>query len=292
MRVETGTTNERLARCGIMALALCVFAAWFAYDGWHRYGKKARESLRRGLEEKGIQVEELPPPHPKLSFNYPEEHEAEFREKVREGWTQEEVLDEFGPPAFKYKEPATKRDSWHYIGTFCRLTLDWERHGTGDAIKVDKAHIEQVQPAWRYESIQQQKFFAVVCGVLGLIGVVWFLKVYRTHVVADDEGLTYDRLRIPYDAMVDLDPSDYPTKGWLVLRYTQGDSERQLKLDPYKIDDFEGIVDVLCEKRGFPNPIPVDVYGQPEDAEEEHADGAEAASPSVDEPPKRESDDG
>jgi hypothetical protein len=98
----------------------------------------------------------------------------------------------------------------------------------------------------------------VVCAVLGLFGLVWLVMIYRTHVVVDETGLTYNKLQIPWDAMTDLDAGRYHEKGLLTLVYTADEVEKRLTLDSFKIDAFDDVVDRICELKGFANPIPIE----------------------------------
>jgi hypothetical protein len=256
MRIETGTTNERLGRCGVLALALWVFAGWFTVDGWYRYPRKALEML-----QKDIKLEKLPTPNPKLAYKYPEEPRLKYAEDVRKGWTKAEVLADLGEPVKIQADPALKTDHWHYVGQYGRLALEVQRTGDLRSGRVLKADWEQTPADYRYESIQQQKFFAISCVVLGSVGVVWLIKIWRTRVIVDERGLTYDRLAIPWDAMVDLDSSEYHEKGWVRLIYASGAKQRRIKLDSFKIGAYDDVIDAICEKKGFANPIPVDVVG-------------------------------
>ncbi len=257
MRIETGTTNERLARCGILALALCVFAGWFYKDGWYTYQRRALESFQRYL-----QLEELPEPHPKLDYAYPEEQRPEYKKRVAGGLTKKEVLEELGEPIVVRQDPADQLDDWHYVGQYCRIHYEVERAKDPNAGKVLAVHIEQAPADYRYESVQQQRFWAIVCAVLGVLAIAWFIKVWRTRVVVDESGLTYNSKHIAWDDMVDLDGADYAAKGWVTLIYTQQGKEKTMRLDSFKIDAYRDVIDAICRRKGFANPIPIDDFGE------------------------------
>lgn len=249
MRIETGTTNERLARSGILTLALVVFAIWFAVDGWIRYPRKAVESFQTFLK-----LDKLPKPHPKLAYKYPKDVLGEYQR----GMSKAEVLERLGEPLVIRKDPATETDHWHYVGQFGRLHLEVQRTVDPKVGQVVSAHWEETSADYRYESIQQQKFFAVICAALSVVGLIWLFKVWRTRVVVDEDGLTYDSLSIPWGDMLDLDADMYHAKGWLYLIYNAGASEKRLKLDSFKIDAYGDVIDEICRRKGFANPIPID----------------------------------
>jgi len=258
MRIETGTTNERLARCGIITLALGVFSVWFAVDGWYRYPRKSME-----IFQKDLKLDTLPQPHPKLGYPDP----VVPRTKYRAGLTKAEILAELGTPLAVRPAPTDKTEHWHYVGQFGRLELEVERTKDPNVGKVVGANWEQTPADYRRDSIRQQKFFTVVCAILALAGTVWFVRIWRTRVIVDSTGLIYNRRTISWEAMTRLDSSQYPAKGWVTLIYQDGPKERRLKLDSFKIDAFDDVVDGICRQKGFVNPIPIDEPIEAESAE-------------------------
>jgi hypothetical protein len=166
------------------------------------------------------------------------------------------------------------------------LALEVERTIDPNVGKAISAVWEETPADYRYESIQQQKFFAAACTGAGLIALVWLIKVWRTRVIVDDDSLTYGRRTIPWDAMIDLDSSVYHAKGWLTLIYQAGKTERRIKLDSYKIEAYDDVIDAICQTKGFANPIPIDEVGDGlEDDEAHRPDTLE------DEPPAHRPDD-
>lgn len=256
MRIETGTTNERLARCGIFALALLLFAGWFYKDGWYTYPRKALESFQRYL-----QLEKLPEPHPKLDYKHPERMQQEYQEKVAKGLTKKDVLKELGEPLVVKKDPTEKVDDWHYVGQYCRLHYEVERTGDPNVGKVVAAHLEPAPHRYEYDSVQQQKLWAGVCGALALIVLAWTVYVWRTKVVVDESGLVYNGKHITWDEMVDIDGSDYAAKGWITLYYHREGAEKKMRLDSFKINAYREVIGAICGRRGFVNPLPIDDYG-------------------------------
>ncbi len=273
MRIETGTTNERLARCGIMALALLAFAVWFAVDGWYRYPRQALEVFQKYLK-----LDDLPTPHPKLAYHYPREPRQKYGMAVRKGLAKSKVLADLGKPLKIVPDPATKNDHWHYVGQYGRLDLEVEPRSDPNIGNVVSAAWEQVPSDYRHESVVLQKIFAGVCGVLGVIALGWLIKVWRTHVVVDDDGLTYDRLVVPWDAVDDLDSSRYHAKGLLALVYASEKGERRLMLDSYKVDAFDEVVDAICQRKDFPNPIPIPDYGDVDEEADAHVGADESVA--------------
>lgn len=245
-----------------MTLALAVFAVWFAVDGWVRYPQKAMESFQAFLK-----LDELPEPHPKLDFKYPKEVLGKYQRGMRKA----DALERLGDPLLIRKDQSTNTDHWHYVGRFGRLHLEVQRTIDPKVGKVTSANWEETPSDYRHESVQQQKFFAVVCAILFVVGAVWFIIIYRTKVIVDESGLAYNGKQISWDDMNDLDSDMYHAKGWLYLLYNAGGSERRMKLDSFKIDAFRDVIDAICDKKNFANPIPIDefVEDMPEEFEDE-----------------------
>ncbi|MBN1346176.1 MAG: hypothetical protein JXQ73_26040 [Phycisphaerae bacterium] len=267
MRIVTGTTNERLARAGIMTLALLAFAVWFAVDGLYRYPRKALEPFMVDLK-----LTELPVPHPKLGYAYPEEPKKKYEQGAKEGLTKSEVLADLGEPLKVEHDVATKNDFWHYVGRYGRLSLEVQRTEDPNVGNVIAAQWEETSSDYRYESVRQQQFWSIVCAVAGLVGVVWTIRTWRTRVTVDDTGLSYDRLTIPWDSMIELDSDAYHEKGWVKLTYASGQSERRIKLDSFKIEAYDEIITAICDRKGFANPIPIDEYIDETEAPDEGSD--------------------
>jgi hypothetical protein len=181
-----------------------------------------------------------------------------------------EIIAELGKPLVVRPAADEKNEHWHYVGQFGRLDLEVERNKDDNLGKVVAANWEQTPADYRQDSIRQQKFFAVACALMGVIGTAWLIRIWRTRVVVDETGLTYDRRVIPWEAMTQLDSAQYHAKGWLTLHYQQGQSQRKIKLDSFKIDAFDEVIDAICLQRGFVNPIPID-----EPIEETSAAGGE-----------------
>ncbi len=272
MQIDTGTTNERLARSGIMTLALCVFAVWFALDGWYRYPRKALASFQTFLK-----LDEPPTPHPKLTYGDAETAKREYPK----GMNKADVLARLGEPIRIRQSPAAQFDDWHYVGQFGRLALEVQRTDDPNDGKVVTVAWEPAPSDYDHDAIRQQKFFAVACAIAGAIGLVWLVRVWRTRVVVDDAGLTYDGLAIPWEAMTELDSSKYHAKAWLTLSYTSGQSERRIRLDSFKIDAFDDVIDAICRQKGFANPIPIDDLDDdhPPDADDQPTESTDRASP-------------
>ena len=54
-----------------------------------------------------------------------------------------------------------------------------------------------------------------------------------------------------------LETSRFTKKGWVDLVYDDNGVEREMRLDEYHLAAFEEIIDAICVRKGFANPLPV-----------------------------------
>lgn len=84
------------------------------------------------------------------------------------------------------------------------------------------------------------------------------MRVRGTRLVLDESGLTYQgKGPISWDAMRRLDTARFNEKGWVDLRYDESGTENSIRLDEYHIARFEEVIDEICTRKGFENPLPV-----------------------------------
>lgn len=107
------------------------------------------------------------------------------------------------------------------------------------------------------EDILTQKCMAGGCALAVIAAAVHLVRVLRTRVVLDDQGLRYGRKPvIGWDQMRGLDSQRYEAKGWVALVHQSPSGESRQRLDSYHLAGFEDMVDAICERKGFANPLP------------------------------------
>lgn len=248
-RIETGTTNERKVRTLIFVLMLTAFGLYFLYDGFKGYPAKNLEFLRQKLPAAPTKPLATNPKITKASL---EELKARAQADLKP-IPRAELLELLGEPAY---EDAAKQELY-FIGpaVFCRIQLrdgslkldypeQWER--TVFAEESDK---------YRESDIEGQKLWAKIVLIAAVIGLIQLIRIVRTKVVVDDEGLLYNGRRIAWDAMTALDISKYRQKGWVDLEYRDGEETEVLRIDNYKVNAFRDVVSALCARKAFPSPF-------------------------------------
>jgi len=233
--IRSGTTPERRTRCLLATVACLAFAAWFAYDGWVGWPK---DNIPRILENlPGVSEDEL---------RLDPAIDKEARARLTAGMSRAEIEETLGEPM------VAEDDKLRYAGPTGVLIVPLsEGRYDGQAQWAEAAHSDF--------GIFGQKAIAVVLALGGVASLVMLVRVQQTQVVLDDRGLSYNRQPvITWDAMTGLDTSEYDRKGWVVLKYRTDGGEQSLKLDSYRIAEFDAIVDAICQRKGFENPLPVE----------------------------------
>jgi hypothetical protein len=82
-----------------------------------------------------------------------------------------------------------------------------------------------------------------------LLGLRLFWIRNRRMVAEENELIVSERLRIPYDAIQEIDKTHFKEKGIFTVSYDNPDGKRvHRKFDDRKYDNMEAILDLLVEK--------------------------------------------
>lgn len=75
----------------------------------------------------------------------------------------------------------------------------------------------------------------------------WMIKDHK--IVADEQGLRYGTLSIPYDRIDSIDKTHFDSKGFFVIHYKDDQQQvKQLQLSDRKFDRLPAILDHLVSK--------------------------------------------
>jgi hypothetical protein len=136
------------------------------------------------------------------------------------------------------------------------------------------------QPRHARLSIQTQRSLAAGFVVLSIIAAVHLIRVLRTRAVLDDQGMVYNRGPvIGWDQMTALDCAQYEAKGWVDLVYESGGRQRRRRLDSYHLARFDDLIDELCRRKGFRNPLPEPSVRPPAPEEPQEDEDAPPTTP-------------
>lgn len=246
MRIESGPTTERVIRNTLLFIFIALFAVWFAYDGWRGWPE---QNHREFLEQ--IPVDERPlaakgPIYDTVTEKSVVQAEACLRQGTGVA-AQKAALAKLygGPPSYENVR------AWYYFGSVYRVTIPLELGGP-----TMNATGQRGQRG-AYDLIFQ-KCLAIGLGAFALY-IAWFvMRVRSARLVLDEVGLIYrDKGPIRWEDMKALEISRFARKGCVDLVYNDNGTERSLRLDEYHVAAFEDVIDALCARTGFENPLPV-----------------------------------
>jgi len=236
--ITTLSTRERLIRNSLVAIMLLGYAGWSFYDGYVGYPQKNLEYARGELPSEVQSSAAINP-----AINSQTRFKIERRDSIAD------VEQKIGPPAWKGPSRENiNRAIW--FGPGGSLVVHYSASGSMGG-----------EPKWRpgkhtEKDLVIQKGMGIVVGALGLYALIRVLAMLLTRVQLSDDGLkTPGGTLIRFDDMCGWDPSDYKEKGRIRLAYRQCDREKTFVLDDYKIAAFRPIVDEICARKGFENPL-------------------------------------
>lgn len=246
-RIQTGTTGERKIRTAIFVAMMVVFAVFFYKDWKWGYAAKNLEKLKEKLPVTPAKPVATNPAIMRINL----EVLKKKIEEQRQSMTREEVQAALGEPAAE--EMKEGKQYLYYIGPAVYATLVLS---DGKLVYHGKEVVLAEETTLHPEaSIGQQGLFFKVLVVLSVLGMVQLIRVIRTNVVVDDEGLIYNGQKIAWDAMIALNSARYREKGWVDLEYKDGEETDTLRIDNYKVNAFRPVVSAICEKKGFTVPF-------------------------------------
>jgi len=245
---------------GILFLGV---SAYFVYDGAYGYYNKNREQAEQKLPSyTSLSAAGLGKKPTEKDFN-----ELVLALKDRPLWRGADVLHaKLGEPLPPKKEPGTASENVdRFASVYGMAIVPYEGNG-----KVDGPKVQWVSWGKSEDDIREQFYWAVIPFVGALY---FFFRCYRAgtlRAVIDEEGLTYGGLRIAFADMLSL--RDYNKKGWVDLYYRDGGKEKRLRIDNQKIAKFDEIAELICQKKGFENPIQAAQREEPAPEPEEAPD--------------------
>ncbi|MGD8450470.1 MAG: hypothetical protein PVJ57_01510 [Phycisphaerae bacterium] len=238
----------------VVTIAFMGFAGWCVYDWAYRYPAENRAAAATELARWTRVADDL-------ITNLPERPTEEDFKRVRAAKPDRAMLErEFGKPLPPKADDIGPIDAARYASAWGMVTVPLHGDGRPDIART-------TWQSWAHSpgDIKMQLYMAIIVGVIALYFVLRAYRAFTLRAVIDDDGMTYGSRRIPFENMVSL--RDYNPKGWVDLHYrTSGGNETRLRIDNQKIACFSEIAELICEKKGFENPI---LAAQREDEEED-----------------------
>lgn len=246
MHIESGPTGERRVRTLLLFLMVAGFSGWFAYDGWKGYPRRNfEEHLTQIPAEKRDDARAAARVYPTVTDRLLPQAQEIVRKSLSQAARRSGLEALFGgPPSWESPEV------WYYFGPAYRIAVSFK----GGGGPVVTGH----PTAKGATDILLQKALAIGLAVVSIGVLVLLVGVFTTRAVLDDSGLTYRRKGVVrWEDMQALDSERFAAKGWVDLVYVKEGEQRRLRLDEYHLAKFDEIIDALCAKKGFINPLPL-----------------------------------
>jgi len=157
---------------------------------------------------------------------------------IKPGMTEEELIEKFTEPT-----EVNNRKLW-FVGPAAYAGLE-----IVDG-KLDKFEFHESTKRTENDIVWQKRIAAILA-VVSVIVLVRLFQALMLRVVVDEAGLVFNRKRIAWNEMTDLDTGEYRDKGWVDLHYRRGDSTLSMRLDSYHIKKFDEIVEAVAQKKDF-----------------------------------------
>lgn len=231
MRIESGPAPDKLRRAGIRTVILLAVGVWFAYDGWVGYPKQNRQEYSEQFAER---------PNPASLAIHPEITE-EFTKQLDARNTLSDAEKRLGPPAMK-------------------TDLDARWFGPAGTLIVPVRGGAATFKSAKHTATDMLVQRAIAIGLLlaFVVSAAAMLRLRSTRYALDDSGLTLPKVgSIGWDAMQKLNGDRVEEVGWVELHYADGGGGKSVRIDSFEIAAFGEIVDAICERKGFENPLPV-----------------------------------
>lgn len=242
MLIESGPTKERKVRTTLFVLLCAGMGGWFAYDGWIGYPEKNRQEHIEALPS----AERAEAADAKTYPSVTAKSLAGARDALKKIGvaSQRKALTDLygGPPSFADNE------AWYYFGPTYRVKVILK---DGRPRRVIGESTEKT-----LSEIRTQQWLAASLGVIAVVLLFVLMRVWRTHLVLDDQGLSFGRSRpIPWEDMKSLETDRFLKKGWLDLVYQENGTDRRIRLDEYHLARFDEVIAAICAQKGFEDPV-------------------------------------
>lgn len=245
----------------VVTVAFAGFAGWCVYDWSYRY-------LEQNRAEAAVEMAKWTDVTDEMLANLPVRPTEEDVRRVRAAKPDRETLKkEFGEALPPKMDDVSPIEAERYVSLYGMVTVELSSSGRPDVARM-------TWQGWEHspDDIRMQLYMAIGVGLVAFFFLVRTYRAFTLRAEIDEEGMTYGGVRIPFADMVSL--RDYNRKGWVDLYYLTGAGERRLRIDNQKIARFNEIAELICEKKGFENPILATRREDEEEDEGEEQDGS------------------
>ncbi len=240
MRLESGPANGD-RNYFLLATVVCLgMFGWFIYDGALAWPAKNLEEARKQLTTvlgESIDAAALP------EQPFKNQYDALLASKPT---TIEEVRAALGEP-LRRKDVAAGEVVEYFASRYGMAT-----------VPIVQGRLAAERMSWKTwsktrDEVVGQFYWALIPLALAFYCLYRLYQALSLRVRIDEHGMTYAGQQIAFANMTAL--RDYSPKGWIDLYHTGPGGERKLRLDNQKVQKFDEIIGILCQVKGFANPL-------------------------------------
>lgn len=225
MQIISGPLPGYRNRLLIATVLFLGAAGWFGWDGWRGYAA-ANLAEMKSLLPSDAQGKVVMDPRVTKEFH---------------GTTLEVIKGDLVS-----EPPVSSPTEARYFGIDGYLTMPNDSRGMAEWKTVRHSKTD----------ILLQKIIAFVLLGVGLIVLFRLIGALQLRVVLDDAGLRLSSGQtVSWEAMRSLSTDRYRDKGWVDLEYDAGGQAGKYRIDSYQLAEFDAIVDEICTRKGFQNPL-------------------------------------
>jgi hypothetical protein len=143
-------------------------------------------------------------------------------------------------PLSKYR----KHNLMIWIGILVVLSVWFWYDGHYNQKFIDKHTVNGVANSTLVFNRKSPPVILVIALILA--GRFWIIKDKK--IVADEKGLEYEKIAIPYDQIESIDRTHFDKKGFFILHYTDSGQKKDLKFSDRQYDNLPAVLDHLVSK--------------------------------------------
>ena len=233
--ITSGTSTERIVRAALLMVLMDAFGGLYLWDGHIGY---PRENVKQLAALLGVEATAVGPPNAFLTAS----NAKRIAETLKSGEDLLVLTASLGDASIRHDGNA------YFVGPGGWLLVELAGDRTINASWNRAGHTE--------EDLKWQKWIGYVLVSVGLLAMLRLGWIAATRATLSDEGLRLTgRPMIPWDAITSLQRVTAAGDDAVDLTYCKDDGNKTIRLDRYVYKEQRALVDAICLRKGFPNPL-------------------------------------
>lgn len=98
-------------------------------------------------------------------------------------------------------------------------------------------------------TIKSNKYMGPPMVIVGILSLGYFFYLKNRKLTANEEGLDVEgKQKVKYSQIESIDKTNFKSKGYFVIVYKEGETEKNLKISDRRYDGLDKILDMVIEK--------------------------------------------